>query len=101
MVCLMPHPPPRIWAHPCDWGLQPLYLSTLYYNRCTFTNIPIYRSEDQVVLVPHQLRVPPPLTPMHAPQLQSPSATPAPVGSNLLGSGHQLWCQSLTVSHQR
>ena len=26
VVCLMPHPPPHIWAHPCNRSLQPLYL---------------------------------------------------------------------------
>ena len=25
----MPHPPLGIWAHPCDWSLQPVYLSLL------------------------------------------------------------------------
>ena len=101
LVRLMPHPPPHIWAHPRDRSLQPLYLSTLYYNHCTFTNLQIYRSEDRVALAPHQLRVPPPLTPAHAPQPQSPSATPAPAGSNALGSSHQLWCPSPTVGHRR
>ena len=28
----MPHPLLHIWAHPRDWSLQPLYLSTLFYN---------------------------------------------------------------------
>ena len=46
VVHLMPQPPPHIWAHPHDQSLQLLYLSTLYYNRCTFTNIQIYKSED-------------------------------------------------------
>ena len=29
----MPHPPPRIWAHPCNWSLQPLYLSLLQLSQ--------------------------------------------------------------------
>ena len=101
VVCLMPHPPLRIWAHPHDWSLQLLYLSTLYYNSCTFTNIQIYRSKDRAALTPHQLRVPPPLTPAHAPQLWSPLATPAPAGSNALGSSHQLWRRNLTTGHKK
>ena len=101
MVHVMPHPPQHIWACPHNWSLQPLYLSTLYYNRCTFTNLQIYTSEDCVALVPCQLRVPPPPTPMHALQPPFPVVTPAPVGSNVLGSGHQLWRRSLTVGHQR
>ena len=82
----MPHPPPCIWVCPCNWSLQPLYLSTLYYNHCTFTNIQIYRSEDRVALMPCQLRVPPPPTPTHAPQPQSPLVTPAPTGLTYQGA---------------
>ena len=58
-----------------------------------FTNLQIHRSEDGAALAPHQLKVPPPLTPAHAPQQQFLVATPAPVGLNVQGSGHQLWCQ--------
>ena len=28
VFCTMPHPPPHIWARPCDQSLQLLYLST-------------------------------------------------------------------------
>ena len=99
VVLAIPHPPMCIWAHPHDWSLQPLYLSTLYYNCCIFTDLQIYRSEDRAALVPRQLRVPPPPTPIHEPQPQSPSVTLAPAGSNVQGSGHQLWCRSLNMGH--
>ena len=43
VVHMMPYPPPHIWAHPHDWSLQLLYLSTLFYNLFvhTFTNLQI------------------------------------------------------------
>ena len=95
----MPQPPPHIWAHPRDWSLQPLYLSTLYYNHCTL--LQIYKSGDYVAPMPHHLKVPPPLTPLHALPPPSPLATLAHTGSNVLGSGHQLWCQNPTTGHRR
>ena len=101
VVCLMPHPPPHIWVHPRDRSLQPLYLHYITMLCILFTNLQIYRSKDGVALVPCQLKVPPPLTPMHAPQQQFLMATLAPAGSNVQGSGHQLWHQSLTVGHQK
>ena len=99
VVHVMPHPPLHIWARPCDRSLQPLYLPTLYYNHCTL--LQIYTCGDCVALLPHQLRVPPPLTPMHALRPPSPSVTPAPTGLNIPGSGHQLWHWNPTVGHQR
>ena len=65
------------------------------------TNLHIYRNEDGVALPPHRLRVPPPLTPTHAPQQQSLVATLDPAGSNAQGSSHQQWRRSLTVGHQK
>ena len=97
----MPHPPLRIWACPHDWSLQPLYLHYITMLCILFTNLQIYRSQDRVALTPHQLKVPPPLTPMHAPKQQFLVATPAPAGSNIQGSGHQLWHWSPTAGHQK
>ena len=95
-----PHPPPHIWACPHNWSLQPLYLHYITMLCLVITNLHIYRIEDGAALPPHQLRVPPPLTPAHAPQQQSLVVIPAPAGSNAQGSGHQWWCQSWTVGHQ-
>ena len=97
----MPHPPLRIWACPQDWSLQPLYLHYITTLCLVITNLHIYRNEAGAALQPCWFRVPPPLTPMHAPQQQSFLATPAPVGSNAQGSSHQQWCQSWTVGHQK
>ena len=101
VICEMPHPPPCIWAHPYDQSLQPLYLHYITMLCLVITNLHIYRNEDGVALLPHQLRVPPPLTPVHAPQQQSLMVTPAHVGSNAQGSNHQWWHQSQTVGHQK
>ena len=108
----LPNPrqgPPRLPDDPPDTTPSPAYLGmslrleptttlfTLYYNTAFFffffffTNLQMYRSEDGVALMPHWLRVPPPLTPTHAPQQQSLMVTPAPAGSNAQGTSHQLW----------
>ena len=42
VVHVTPHPPPHIWAHPRDWSLQLLYLSTLFYN-LLYTILQIWR----------------------------------------------------------
>ena len=97
----MPHPPPHIWAHPPNWSLQLLYLHYITMLCLVIINLHIYRNEDGVALAPHWLRVPPLLTPVHAPQQQSLMATSAPAGSNAQGSGHQQWHWSLTVGHQK
>ena len=77
-------------------------LFTLYYNAMLSNyNLHIYRNEDGAALPPNWLRVPPPLTPAHAPQQQSLMVILAPAGSNTQGSGHQLLCQSLTIGHQK
>ena len=99
VVHVMPHSPPHIWARPCNQSLQLLYLPTLYYNHCTL--LQIYTCGDCATLVPRLLRVPPPLTPVHALRPPSPSVTPAHAGSNIQGSGHQLWHRNPTVGHQR
>ena len=42
VVCRMPHPPPHIWARPCDRSLQPLYLHYLAMRQLqidTFTEM--------------------------------------------------------------
>ena len=99
VVCMMPHPPPHIWACPCDRSLQLLYLSAVYYNRCTL--LQIYKCRAYAALTPCHLRVPLPLTPLRALEPLSPSATHAHMGSNVLGSGHQLWHWNLTLGHRR
>ena len=104
VVCVMPHSPLHIWAHPHDRSLQPLYLSTLFHNLSVhnFTNL---QTQDtgtiSMAITPRDLRGPPPLTPMHAPLLPPPLVTLAHVGSDISGSGHQLWCQNLTSGHRR
>ena len=99
VIHMMPHPPLHIWAHPHDWSLQPLYLSTLFYN--LYTLLQIYKCEDYVAFASHHLRGPPPLTPLRAPLPPPPLLTPAHTGSDISGSGHQLWHQNPTVGHLR
>ena len=99
---MMPHPPPHIWAHPCDRSLQPLYLSTLFCN--TFVhNLTNLQTQDTgaipTALMLCHLRGPPPLTPLCAPPLLPPLATPAHAGSDISRSGNQLWCWNLTTGH--
>ena len=104
VVRMMPHPPLHIWAHPRDWSLQPLYLSTLFYKLFVhnFTNL---QTQDTgtipMALTPHHLRGPPPLTPLCAPPLLPQLMTPAHTGSDVLGSGHQLWHWNPTTGHRR
>ena len=98
--CLMPHPPPHIWAHPHDWSLQLLYLHyfTMLHSEIT---LHIYRKEGGVALPPHRLRGPSPLSPARVLQQLSLVVTLAPVGLNAQGSGRQLWCQSPTTGRQK
>ena len=99
VVRVMPHPSPHIWVHPCDWSLQPLYLFTLFYN--LYTLLQIYKCEDYATFVSCHLRGPPPPTPLHAPLPPPPLVTLAHAGSDVLGSGHQLWCWNPTTGHRR
>ena len=103
VVCMMAHPPSHIWAHPHDRSLQPLYLSTLFYNPFVH-NLTNLQTQDtsmtSMATMPHHLSGPPPLTPMHAPLPPPPLVTPAHTGSDVLGSGHQLWHQNLTTGHR-
>ena len=95
VVCVMPHPPLCIWAYPHDRSLQPLYLSTFFYN--FFTQF--YKLRDYTAILPHHLRGPPPLTLLHGPPPLPPLVTPAHVESDISGSSHQPWCQNLTTGH--
>ena len=97
--CLMVHPPPHIWACPCDRSLQPLYLHYVTMLHTVIT-LQIYRRVGGAALPPHWLRGPPPLSPMRA-LPQHLVVTPAPVGSNAWGSSHRPWCQSPTVGHRK
>ena len=99
VVHMMPHPPPHIWACTHNQSLQLLYLSTLFYN--LYTLLQIYKCEDYAAFASHHLRVSPPLTPLCAPLPPPPLMTLAHAGSDILGSGHQLWRQNLTMGHQR
>ena len=103
VVHVMPHPPPHIWSHPRDWSQQLLYLSILFYNLFVhnFTNLQTWDTGAiSVAIVPHHLRGPPPLTPLCAPPLPPPLVTLAHMGSDVSGSGHQLWHPNPTMSHQ-
>ena len=60
VVHAMPPPPPHIWTHPHDQILQPLYLSTLFYNflhnfttrgLCSHLALPSQRSSTSNSLV--------------------------------------------------
>ena len=96
VVCMMQHPPLHIWAHPHNWSLQPLYLSTFFYN-FFFTILQTRGLCSHLALPP--LRGPPPLTLSCGPPPLPPLVTPAHVGSDVLGSGHQSWHRNLTVGH--
>ena len=43
----MPHPPLHIWAHPRDWNLQPLYLSTFIQL------LRVLSQKSRVIYLPH------------------------------------------------
>ena len=96
VVHMMPHPSPHIWAHPHDQSLQLLYLSTFFFYN--FNTI-LQNQGLRCHLTPPSLRGPPPLTLSCVPPPPPPLVTPAHVGSDVSGSGHQPWCQNLTTGH--
>ena len=98
VVRVMPHPPLCIWAHPHDQSLQPLYLSTLFYNLFvhTITNL---QMQGLCSFMHRHLRGPPPPTPLRAPPPPPPLATPAQAGLDILGSSHHLWHRNPTTGH--
>ena len=58
-------PSPRIWVHPHNQSLQPLYLHYVTMLHMEIT-LQIYRMVGEAALPPRELRGPPPLSPVHA-----------------------------------